>query len=227
MARTTETIPPTEPFGSERSVRKQLASGLLKIGQAIRSQSWAGGEELGLTPTQGQVLGLLLHHQDRDMRVGDIADELSVAQPTASVAIRSLVSKGFVEKSTARDDARAVALRLTPIGRELAIQSQTWTDFLLQAIEELDPEEQAVFQRATIKMIRSMQERGQVPIARMCVTCTHFRPNVNADEHSPHHCALVGADFGDRQLRLDCPEHSSADAEKLAALWRSFSTGTH
>lgn len=225
MAGTTESNADAEPFGSELLVRKQLASGLLKIGQAIRSHSWAGGEELGLTPTQGQVLGLLLHHQDRDMRVGDIAHELSVAQPTASVAIRSLVTKGFVEKSTARNDARAVALRLTPIGRNLAMQSQTWTDFLLNAIEELDPEEQAVFQRATIKMIRSMQERGQVPIARMCVTCTHFRPNVNDDELSPHHCALVGADFGDRQLRLDCPEHTSAASEKLAEMWLSFSAG--
>ncbi|MGH8510685.1 MAG: hypothetical protein ACREU8_04680, partial [Gammaproteobacteria bacterium] len=41
-----------------------------------------------------------------------------------------------------------------------------------------------------------LQERGEVPISRMCVTCQHFRPGVYDDPDTPHHCAFVNAAFG-------------------------------
>lgn len=216
---------PTESasFGGELSVRRQLATGLLKIGQAIRSHSWAGGESLGLTPTQGQILVLLLHRESQESRIGEIADELAIAQPTASVAVRSLVTKGFVEKSPSREDARAVALRLTAHGRELAERSRTWTDFLLDAVDELDPTEQAVFQRAAVKMIRSMQEKDQIPVSRMCATCTFFRPNAHPGTDTPHHCAYIDAPFSDRELRLDCTDYQPAPPDTVTALWAAYS----
>ncbi len=207
----------------EDSVRQQLSTGLLKIGLAIRHHAWAGGESAGLTPTQGQILALLLQRAGQDTRLNDIARDLAVTQATASVAIRVLVEKGLVTKERSTADGRAITLALTPAGRELATRSLGWTDFLLDAVDSLDPSEQAVFQRSLVKMIRSMQQKGQIPIARMCITCQHFQPNVHPEQpETPHHCAFVDAAFGDRQLRLDCADFSPAPEPEASHTWAAF-----
>lgn len=206
----------------ERSVPAQLSTGLLKIGLAIRHQARTGGEEAGLSATQGQILVLLLHREDRITRLADIARELAITEATASVALRPLVAKGLVEKARAASDARALDIRLTEEGIGLARRSLTWTDFLLDAAREIDEGEQAVFQRSVIKMIRAMQEKGLIPVSRMCVSCTFFRPNVHAGAPLPHHCAFVDAPFGDRELRIDCADFEAAPATTANALWTAF-----
>lgn len=212
----------------EESVRQQLSTGLLKIGMAIRHHAWAGGEQAGLTPTQGQMLALILQRGDRETRLNDLARDLAVTQATASVALRTLVDKGLVTKARSGTDARAVAITLTGAGRDLASRSLEWTDFLLDAVDELDPQDQAVFQRSLVKMIRSMQEKGQIPVARMCVSCRYFRPNAHPGDVNAHHCAYVDAAFGDRHLRLDCADFEPATTANAERAWASFAgTGVH
>lgn len=218
---------PLEPasaatIGDEQTVRQQLSTGLMKIGLAIRHHAWAGGERHGLSPSQGQILTLLLHRDDSETRLSDLARDLAVTQATASVAVRALTAKGLVEKARAASDARAVSLRLTAEGREQARRAQSWTEFLLEAAGELDEREQAVFQRSIVKMIRSMQIKGQIPVARMCVSCRFFRPNAHPGERDPHHCTYVDAPFGDRHLRLDCVDYQPAPPSAARAAWAAF-----
>ena len=87
---------------------------------------------------------------------------------------------------------------------------------VLTVIDELSLLEQEVFLRCLIKMVRTLQQQGQVFVAHMCVTCNFFRPNVYSDSHRPHHCALVNVPFGDRHLRLECPEHLPAELQLAA-----------
>jgi hypothetical protein len=115
-------------------------------------------------------------------------------------------------------------------GRDRSIPAGLWTaaaevaaveGVTATAVHELAPDEQRAFFSAVVKMIRSLQEQGLVPLSGMCVTCTHVRPNVR-EGASPHHCALVDAPLALAQLRLDGPEHMRAtDAERLAA-WERF-----
>jgi hypothetical protein len=74
-----------------------------------------------------------------------------------------------------------------------------------------------------VKIIRGLQEAGDIPVQRMCVTCRYFRPNVHDDRDRPHHCAFVDAAFGDPQLRLDCTEQEPASAAESRANWISWS----
>jgi hypothetical protein len=95
----------------------------------------------------------------------------------------------------------------------------------LAAVDELTPAEQEVFLRGLVKMIRTLQERGEIPVSRMCVTCRYFRPNVHPDLSTPHHCAFVDAPFGDRQLRLECADHEPAPVEQAERAWARFEAG--
>jgi DNA-binding MarR family transcriptional regulator len=203
----------------DEPVARRVATGLHKIGLALRNQAWAGAGQRGLTPTQGQILGAL---RTRALRLAEIAAALGVTAPTASDAVRALVDKGLVAKEKDPDDARAVRHRLTAAGESEARSAAAWPDFLVDAVDTLEPAEQEVFLVGLIKMIRSLQERGQIPVARMCVTCTHFRPRVHDDAARPHHCAFVDAPLGDGQLRVDCDDHVASDADGAAALWARF-----
>jgi DNA-binding MarR family transcriptional regulator len=196
-------------------------TGLAKLGIALKSRAWQEAGAQGLTPTQGQLLALLRLRQRR--RVSDLAEELGITAATASDAIGALVAKGLVAKVRSSQDGRAHLVELTPAGAREADRVAGWPDFLLDAVDALSPAEQAALLRALLKMIRVLQERRQIPVARMCVSCRFFRPNVHPDPERPHHCAFVDAPFGDQQLRLECPDQEPAPAEQAERLWTAFS----
>ena len=207
---------------SEAPLARQVTVGLSKLGLALRTHAWRESGPRGLNPTQAQILSLLLASA-APLRLSDVAAGLAVTGPTASDAVKALVAKGLVAKTREPDDARAVALVLTDMGRETAARSAAWPDFVLAAVDALSLDEQAVFMRALLKMIRTLQERGEIAPARMCISCTFFRPHAHpGDAERPHHCAFVDAPFGDRALRLECREHEAAGDERTTHNWREF-----
>ena len=208
-------LPPDEPLA------KRVTTGLAKVGLALKQQAWAEAGGRGLTPTQGQALALLRANPD-GLRLGDLARQLGVTQPTASDSVAALQRKGLVAKAPLAGDGRAVVVRLTPAGAREADAAAAWPDFLLETVDELSAAEQAAFLRALVTMIRTLQDKGRIPVARMCVSCRFFRPFRHDDPAAPHHCAFVDAPFGDGELRLDCPDHLAAPADQAARAWRAF-----
>jgi len=189
---------------------------------ALKSKAWQEAAPRNLTPTQAQIL-TILQAQATPARLSIVAERLSVTLPTASDAVATLERKGLVAKTRAEDDARAVAITLTPKGKREAWRVASWPDFLSAAVEILAGDERAMFMKVLTKMIRTLQDRGDIPVSGMCVTCTHFRANVypNTPE-TPHHCMLVDAPFGDRALRIECPEHTPAAPQQAEQAWRRF-----
>jgi DNA-binding MarR family transcriptional regulator len=213
----------TNPFDtSQDPIQQRVMVGLNKISLAFKTSAWQNAGQQGLTPTQGQILTLLHSFPSSGMRLSEVADGLAVTPATASDAVRTLVDKGLVQKSRAADDARAIAITLTEKGWDEALSAASWSDSLLGVMDELSSLEQEVFLRCLIKMVRALQEQGQISTAHMCVTCHFFRPNIHSDRDRPHHCGLVNAAFGDRHLRFECPEHVAAEPEAALQAWQTF-----
>jgi DNA-binding MarR family transcriptional regulator len=191
-------------------VAQRVADALARVSAALKSRSWQEGESLGLTPTQADILTLLARSGDAPIGVSAVAERLQVSRPTASDAVAALVRKDLASKETAEGDRRAVALRLTERGANAAAVIAGWPDFLTRAVASLPVHEQTALLTGLIGTIRALQRHQDIPTQRLCVTCRHFRANVHPDPDTPHHCALVDAPFGERHLRVDCPEHSPA-----------------
>ena len=202
-------------------IESRIAFGFARINTAMRSKAWAQAAANGLTPTQADILNLLAS-RTATLRLSAIAEQLAITPATASDAVAALVAKGLVEKGRAADDGRAIALKLTKRGARIAVTTADWSSFLGVAAETLSDEEKAVMLKLIIKMIRQLQERGEIPVNRMCVTCKYFGPNENADPGTPHYCHFVKAPFGNRHLRLDCPEHEEAEATAQQRNWAAF-----
>ena len=200
----------------------RLASALSKVSVSLKRRLWRDASSRRISPLQSQILAFLRQRPGHGATVTDITRMLGVTMPTASDVIAVLVKRGLLRKFRTEGDGRVFNVVLTARGRRRAEQVMGWPDFLLWAAELLPPEEQESLLRTLVKLIRSIQERGEIPVARMCVTCTHFRPYVTQDSERPYHCELVNADFGDRLIRVDCNEHEPAPPEQQERQWQAF-----
>lgn len=215
--------PPIDPFDAE-ALPERVATGLAKIGLALRSEAWQQATGRGLTPTQGQILDLL-RRRAAGLRLTEVAALLGVTTATASDAVRALAEKGLVSKRRRAEDARALAVTLTARGRREATRASGWPDFLSAAVDALPAPEQSTLLVALVKIIRSLQEHGRIPVSRMCLTCRFFRPHAHRDAARPHHCLFVDSPFGDRSFRLECVDHQPAPAGEVQEAWRVLEKG--
>ena len=198
---------------------RRIATGLHKLGLALKHQTWNQASAHGLSPTQGQILAALA--ADQALSTSEVAARLGVGVPTVSEAVTTLEKKGYLRRRPDPRHPRARLLRLTAAGTRLAAHARAWPEFLTQAVGALTDAEQSTLLTALIKMIRSLQEQGQIPISRMCVTCLHFQPHVH-DGDAPHHCAFVDAPMGAPHLRLDCADHEPAPEGQQRISWIRF-----
>ncbi|SDV48501.1 MarR family winged helix-turn-helix transcriptional regulator [Chitinasiproducens palmae] len=219
-------------YGDE--ITGRITHGLLRLSTAMRSQAWSWAEGAGLTPTQGEILVLLMQSKT-PLRLGEIARQTALTAATASDAVTTLESKGLVEKRRAVDDGRALAVRLTARGRTAAKKAATWPKFVSSAAGTLATEEQASLYRSLLKLIFEMEERTHIPKHRMCLTCEHFEPLAEAPKggrasarrqaravSAVHHCDYFVIDYSDNGIRLDCPGYEPADVAKVKKIWKIF-----
>ena len=207
---------------TDRPLDEKLGHLLSRLSLAMRADSWDATAALGLNPTQGQIL-LLLYRRNAGLRLSEIAEELSVSSPTVSDSVTTLVEKEYVTKKRAVDDGRAIAVTLTAKGRKRVSKIEEKGDVVQVAIGALGSEEQLQLYRMLIRILRELQVQERISTGRMCVTCRYFEPNRHQNASRPHHCSLVGAAFGDKTIRSDCPEHEVASDETAEANWRRFS----
>lgn len=160
-------------YGNEAAGR--VTHSLLRLSTAMRSEAWDWAEGAGLTPTQGEILVLLLQRKG-PMRLGEIARETQLTAATTSDAVSTLESKGLVEKRRALDDGRALAVRLSARGRTAAKKALQWPEFLSKAVGVLASDEQGALYRSLLKVLRELQVAGQAPQHRMCAPASTSSP---------------------------------------------------
>ncbi|WP_027815969.1 MarR family winged helix-turn-helix transcriptional regulator [Paraburkholderia bannensis] len=205
-------------YGEQAAGR--VTHSLLRLSTAMRSQAWDWAEGAGLTPTQGEILVLLMQRKG-PMRLGEIARETALTAATTSDAVSTLETKGLVEKRRALDDGRALAVRLTARGRTAAKKAAQWPDFLSKAVGTLRADEQSAFYRTLLKTVYVLESQEAMPQHRMCLSCSHFEPS-KTPKKTPHKCALLGIQMSDTDLRLDCSVYEQADATTQKKNWKIF-----
>lgn len=201
---------------------QSIATALAKIGLALKASSQIAADEKGLTPLQAQALAVL-HGRDEPPRSSALAEELAVKRATTTVAVDALVAKGLVRRSSDPEDGRVTLLRLTPKGKRTAASLAGWPELVKQGLTNLDDAQRESFLAVLIAMIRSLQEGGHIPLARMCVSCTHFRANAHPGRKAPHHCAFIDAPLANAELRIDCRDHHTEPSlDEQSKRWNAY-----
>ncbi|MEM7023999.1 MAG: MarR family transcriptional regulator [Pseudomonadota bacterium] len=199
---------------------QRIADALERIGTAARGAVRAETMARGLNPTQAALLNLIRGRGP--LSVGDTARALGLRQPTVSDSADALATKGLLERRPGPHDRRAKVLTLTPKGQAEAASLSSPPAPIVRAATQIKDDQQDALLRSLVVMIRTLQLSGAIAPQRMCVTCHHFRPNPAENTRLPYFCSLVGAPFGDRHLRVDCPEHEAASDDEAEVAWRRF-----
>lgn len=214
---------PAKPVPKDRlPMPVQLAAGLEKLSLALKSRTWRREGQAGLGPLQRQVLTLLRSKADHSAQVSAIAQELVVRLPTASEAVATLERKRLVKRFRSHRDGRIVNVELTARGARACAPAIGIPNLLAEATSALTSTEQVAFLKGLMKVIRTLQQQGEISVARMCVSCRFFRPHQYAEAVQPHHCDYVNAPIGDHALRLDCAEYEPASISQAKESWDRF-----
>ena len=86
------------PFFDQHSepLAQRIATGLHKLGLAMKQQAWLSANEDGLSPTQAQILAAILA---AGAQTGtELSRQLGVTLPTVSDSVRVLADKALVIK---------------------------------------------------------------------------------------------------------------------------------
>lgn len=186
----------------------KIVTALERVGAALRVMLWRESYPLSLSPIQAQVLIFILTHKDEYCTVTYLSNEFNMTKATISEAVRTLESKGLVEKVPLRKDQRTLTIHLTGEGEKLARQAALYTSVMQEILQSLPPDfEKEKLLGALIEIIRQLQQRGIITVQRMCYNCVHYRSQHEGHEHF---CNLLGRALQTTDLRIDCPEFEEA-----------------
>jgi len=187
----------------------RLATGLARV--AVAMHLAADDPVTGLERTLAQQQLLLLLSQRRDgYTLSDLAADAGMTAPATESSIGTLVREGLVVVGPAAASAWDVPVTITDRGRAQAPEVLHWASDLLAELRKLDEIGQRQLLDVVTGHIRRLQQQGQIPVVKMCLSCRFFDGYAHPGTADPHHCRLVDAAFGHQLLRLRCPEQEPA-----------------
>ncbi|MDA3040545.1 MAG: MarR family winged helix-turn-helix transcriptional regulator [Actinomycetota bacterium] len=155
------------------------------------------------------LLGLSLIEtlaEGRARRIGDLAAELDVTQPTVSDAVATLETRGLIARERDPADLRTTLVTLTGTGAEVAAEIAVELQPILGA-EAHTAADMATTLRVLLGEIARLQQAGVITVNRSCFSCSHYQPS---GARTRPRCLLLDRALRDQDLRVDCPEHQPA-----------------
>jgi DNA-binding MarR family transcriptional regulator len=192
------------------SLASRLAAGLVRVAVTTQNDTVAPGEPptIERTVAQQQML-LLLARRSETYRLTELSSLLGMTLQTAVSTSGALAREGLVRMRPAPSYApNEVRVILTARGRAAVPELANWADALLGEVEHLEEAAQRQVLAHVTDQIAQLQRAGRIPVTRICLTCRYFDGYAHPGTNEPHHCHLVGAPFGYRELRLRCPEQT-------------------
>lgn len=189
-----------------QSTESRIVASLERISQAFRVMLWNESKEHSLSPIQIQVLIFLLHHSEEKRKVTYLAAEFNMTKATISDTIKTLEQKELIKKEYEPHDTRSYIIQLTKTGKAIANQTSLFTEQLQMPIDKLHADDKENLLLSLITIIQHLNKSGVITIQRMCLTCLHYRKSENGQ---PHFCKLLNQNLYTKELRIDCPEHST------------------
>ena len=119
----------------------------------IEERAICTGDYKDVTANDMHVIEAIDMEEARNM--SSVARSLGVTTGTLTIAVNSLVKKGYVERARSEEDRRVVLVSLSEEGKRAYLHHRQFHERMIEAIvEELSEEEQAVLEKALVKLDR-------------------------------------------------------------------------
>jgi DNA-binding MarR family transcriptional regulator len=146
------TTPQETPTHTELASEVRLV--VTRLARRLRQNA-----DSGLSPSLGAALATIDCHGP--LTPSQLADRERIQRPTATRIAARLIEDGLVARANDPDDRRSHRIAVTPAGRALIQETRRRkTAYLAQALEGLDPEDQATLARAAQILERVMEDQA-------------------------------------------------------------------
>ena len=96
---------------------------------------------------------------DTAKNMTSVAKTLEVTTGTLTIAVNSLVKKGYVDRVRSEEDRRVVLVSLSDKGKKAYLHHRKFHEDMIEAVvDEMSEEEQRVLEKALIKLITFFRE---------------------------------------------------------------------
>lgn len=138
---------PPEPESPAAATGALLADTVARLRRAMRRAARAADPTNPLSVAQLEVLACVA--EQPGIRPGRLARQLMLAANSVTTLVNALHTRGLIERTHAKDDARALTLDLTPAGRRAVEGWKATNAAILQAaLGMLDERHQQVLAEA-------------------------------------------------------------------------------
>ncbi|SDH68823.1 MarR family winged helix-turn-helix transcriptional regulator [Desulfosporosinus hippei] len=95
----------------------RVASLFQEVMMLYRSSMSKVFEDVGITPPQGMVLGIL--SKEKKLKINELSNKMNLSNSTVSGIVDRLEKQGMVERSRSESDRRVVFVSITPNFKEM------------------------------------------------------------------------------------------------------------
>lgn len=184
---------------------RKLLAAVDRLARAVRAARRTVATRHDLSLLGVDILETLRDRRER--RVGELAAELDIAQPTVSDALSPLDGRGLLVRRRDPADRRSVVVTLSDAGLDLAHRIASDVALHPGVDETTSATDRGIALRVLLEEIARLQAAGVITVNRSCLTCRHYRP---PQSRSTAHCLLLDTPLPDDDLRVDCDEHETA-----------------
>lgn len=133
------------------STLNELLVKLFRNINVIEERAIRTGEYKDVTANDMHVIEAIGTEEAKNMT--SVARALDVTTGTLTIAVNSLVKKGYVDRVRSEEDRRVVLISLSDKGKRAYLHHRQFHDRMINAVvEELTEEEQQVLERALKKL---------------------------------------------------------------------------
>ncbi len=188
---------------SKQDIDWKIISAIERICNAVRALIWDKVKETNLSPIQLHFLLYLKKYPESMRTVSNISAEFRLTKATVCDSLNSLERKKLIWKEKNPMDRRFSVISLTKKGEKFVNNLQLMNEPLKKILESFPEKEKEKIFTFFIKLIDSLRREGVIKVARICISCSHFKRN-----HKSYLCELTGKKFTLQEINIDCIYHN-------------------
>lgn len=193
----------------KKDIDSKIIFALERICNALRVLTWNKVKEINLSPIQLQFLLYLKRYPKAMRTVSNISAEFKLTKATVCDSLNTLERKKLILKKKDVKDRRVTIINLTKKGEKITKSLDGINKPLKRILENFSEEEKEKTFSFFVKLIDFMRREGILKVARICISCSHFR-EITTNEGKQYFCELTNKSFKDNEIQIDCLFHSPA-----------------
>jgi DNA-binding MarR family transcriptional regulator len=179
------------------NIDNKILVGLERLSHVFKILIWEKSKQFDLSPIQIQLLIFIYYHSKDKSTVSYLAKEFNLTKATISDTVKTLLKKELIKKVSNNHDSRSFTLELTNIGVQIVIETESFSNPLLEIIKNIDSNDKIIMWNS----IHQLNKSQIISIQRTCYNCEYF-----SNKKAQSFCNLLNQELSISDIRIDCEE---------------------